>query len=331
MPCWRRFPIAWRGGARRAVGAASWSAAAACVSRRRAAYAMRELFLCIDVDAGQKETLVRQASAIERDWLPAEQMSTAVEVAFDAETERVTAKRRVRFADLVIEETDAASARRRAKPPVSSPLQRPSICSASCRRSDSPAGLYRTRVRCLREWMPELQLPALDDAELREVLTWLCHRLPFVRRPAQSRLAASVPGSLEPYQRQAVEREAPERLVVPSGSRIALRYELGRPPVLAVRIQEVFGWTETPRIAGGRVPVLLHLLAPNYRPQQVTDDLASFWTNTYPQVRKELRGTLSQTRLAGRSVDRDSREPSTPQVRVFERLDVLLLLRILRE
>ena len=86
-----------------------------------------------------------------------------------------------------------------------------------------------------------------------------------------------------------MEREAPERLPVPSGSRIALQYEHGRPPVLAVRIQEVFGLADTPRVAGGRVPVLLHLLAPNYRPQQVTDDLASFWANTYPQVRKELR------------------------------------------
>ena len=59
--------------------------------------------------------------------------------------------------------------------------------------------------------------------------------------------------------------------------------------MLAVRIQEVFGLTDTPRVAGGRIRVLLHLLGPNYRPQQVTDDLASFWANTYPQVRKELR------------------------------------------
>src|SRR5262249_59889962 len=94
---------------------------------------------------------------------------------------------------------------------------------------------------------------------------------------------------LNHIQRQAVEREAPERLSVPSGSRIALRYEVGRPPVLAVRIQEVFGMHDTPCIAGNRVRVLLHLLAPNYRPQQVTDDLASFWENTYPVVRKELR------------------------------------------
>jgi ATP-dependent helicase HrpB len=59
--------------------------------------------------------------------------------------------------------------------------------------------------------------------------------------------------------------------------------------VLAVRIQELFGWKETPRIAAGRVKLLLHLLGPNYRPQQITDDLASFWANGYPTVRKELK------------------------------------------
>jgi ATP-dependent helicase HrpB len=90
-------------------------------------------------------------------------------------------------------------------------------------------------------------------------------------------------------QLQLVDREAPERLLVPSGSRIALQYELSRPPVLAVRIQEIFGLKETPRVARGRVKVLLHLLAPSYRPQQITDDLASFWATAYPQIRSELR------------------------------------------
>ena len=70
---------------------------------------------------------------------------------------------------------------------------------------------------------------------------------------------------------------------------MALSYDVGKAPVLGVRIQELFGLQETPRVAGGRVPVLLHLLGPNHRPQQITDDLASFWRNTYPIVRKELR------------------------------------------
>jgi ATP-dependent helicase HrpB len=86
-----------------------------------------------------------------------------------------------------------------------------------------------------------------------------------------------------------IERLAPAEIELPTGKRHRLAYEQGKPPILAVRIQELFGIRETPRVAGGRVSVLLHLLGPNHRPQQVTDDLSSFWANTYPQVKKELR------------------------------------------
>src|SRR5205823_11546024 len=135
----------------------------------------------------------------------------------------------------------------------------------------------------------ELGLPAFDDAALKELLPWLClERKSFADLRSADWLGL-LQGRLTHAQRQAIEREAPERIAVPSGSHIAVKYEVGRPPVLAVRVQELFGLTDTPRIAGGRVAVLLHLLAPNGRPQQVTDDLASFWANTYPVVRKELR------------------------------------------
>ncbi len=89
--------------------------------------------------------------------------------------------------------------------------------------------------------------------------------------------------------RQALDREAPERIQVPSGSWIRVQYAEGSAPALAVRMQELFGLGETPRIAGGRVKVVLHLLSPNGRPQQITDDLASFWRTTWPEIRKELR------------------------------------------
>lgn len=247
-----------------------------------------EFFLCIDVDAGQKETLVRQASAVEREWLPAEQMTTSVEVAFDAETERVTARQRVRFADLVIAEAAAAlpDDETTARVLAAAAGEHPERVIPS---DDSPAGHYCTRVRCLRQWMPELELPSFDGTDLRDLLSWLCLGCRSFADLSKADWLQAFHHRLNHRQRQAIEREAPERLPVPSGSRIALRYEVGRPPILAVRIQEVFGLRDTPRIAGGRVPVLLHLLAPNYRPQQVTDDLASFWANTYPQIRKELR------------------------------------------
>ncbi len=248
-----------------------------------------ELFLCIDVDASRTETLVRQASMVQRDWLPPEQITTAVEASFDAETERVSARRRVRFDDLVLEEVQVA---------LADDAETARVLAAAAAEhldhvlpsADSPAGLYRTRVRWLREWMPELELPSMDENDLRELLTWLCvGRRSFAELRTADWLSA-LQGRLTHIQRQAVEREAPERLPVPSGSRIALRYEPGKAPVLAARIQEMFGLRDSPRVAGGRVRVVLHLLAPNQRPQQVTDDLASFWSNTYPQIRKELRG-----------------------------------------
>lgn len=247
-----------------------------------------ELFVCVDIDAGQGEALVRLASAVERHWLPPELLHVSVDVEFDADAERVSARRRTRFDDLLLDDAPAT-------PPDAAEVAHVLSAAAADRlervlpAADSPAGLFRTRVRCLRAWMPELNLPVFEKDDLREVLGWLCPgRRSFAELRAADWLGA-LRGRLTHAQRLAVDREAPERLEVPSGSHIALRYEEGRPPVLAVRIQEVFGLRETPRVAAGQVSVVLHLLAPNFRPQQVTDDLASFWTTTYPLVRKELR------------------------------------------
>ncbi|MCA9560583.1 MAG: ATP-dependent helicase HrpB, partial [Myxococcales bacterium] len=95
---------------------------------------------------------------------------------------------------------------------------------------------------------------------------------------------------------QTVDRLAPTHLPLPDGTRGRLTYAPGQPPVLAAQLQRLFGLTETPRVAGGKAPVLLHLLAPNQRPTQITADLASFWANGYPEVRKQLRGRYPKHR-----------------------------------
>jgi len=247
-----------------------------------------ELFLCVDVDDGDVEALVRLASVVQRDWLPPALVTTAVEVAFDLDAERIAARKRVRYDDLLLEDAPASFPNEEEAARV--------LAAAAAERlprvvppEDSTAGAFLLRVRCLREWIPDLGFPAFDDSDLREMLPWLCPGRRSFDELRKADWLDAIQSRLTHAQRQAVEREAPERIAVPSGSHIAVKYELGRPPVLAVRIQEVFGLGETPRVAGGRVPVLLHLLAPNGRPQQVTDDLASFWANTYPVVRKELR------------------------------------------
>src|SRR5262249_8541005 len=133
-----------------------------------------ELFLCVAVDAGQKETLVWQASEVRRDWLPAEQLRVSVDVAFDPALERVVARRRLRFSDLVGEEAPAAGPDGEEVARVLADAARGQL-GRVLPPEDSPAGRFLVRVRCLGAWMPELQLPAFDEAQLRELLPWLCH------------------------------------------------------------------------------------------------------------------------------------------------------------
>jgi ATP-dependent helicase HrpB len=246
-----------------------------------------ELFLAVEVTNDPAEALVRQASSIQRDWLDPTLVRSGIVTLFDPETEQVVARKRLAYEDLILEETPAALP---ASEIVAAELERAALANLArvLPPADSPGGAFLTRLRCLAEWVPELGLPPVDDAALSLLLPEVCRgQRSFVQ--VRSGWFDVLRGRLSYEQSQALEREAPERLEVPSGSRITLTYEVGRPPILAARIQELFGLARTPTIARGRVPVLLHLLAPNYRPQQVTSDLASFWANTYPQVRKELR------------------------------------------
>ncbi|PPA57088.1 ATP-dependent helicase HrpB [Micromonospora chalcea] len=136
--------------------------------------------------------------------------------------------------------------------------------------------------------------PDVSDAALLDrAPDWLGPELVRARRRADlSRVdvVAALRRLLDWRQAARLDELAPERLAVPSGSRVRVDYADPGAPVLAVKLQETFGWRDVPRIADGRVPVLLHLLSPAGRPVAVTADLTSFWRTGYPQVRAELRG-----------------------------------------
>ncbi len=254
------------------------------------AEAAAELFVAVDLDDRRDlpEALVRLASAVDPADLPPERLSTAVEVEWDAGRERVVAWKRTRYRDLVLAASEVPA------PPDEAARVLAQAAAGSLDRAlplgEPAVAGFLARVRSLRLWMPELDLPAFDAAELRALLPLLAAGRRSFAELGQAPLDEILAGALDRAQRQALDREAPERLRVPSGRELRLAYEPGRPPVLAARIQELFGWSATPRVAAGRVPVLLHLLAPNGRPQQVTEDLASFWRTAYPEIRKELRG-----------------------------------------
>ncbi|HYH68726.1 MAG TPA: ATP-dependent helicase HrpB [Urbifossiella sp.] len=248
-----------------------------------------ELFVGADVDAAGADSFVRLASGVDRGWLPTDRVTVCTEVTFDEPTERLAARKRTRFDDLVLDDVQAHVADEAEAARVLAAAARDRLAKV-LPDAESDAGRFRTRVRCLRGWLPELNLPAFDAADLGELLEHLARGRRSLAELCVGPWLDLMRGQLSYDQQRVLDREAPDRIEVPSGSEIALKYEEGRPPVLAVRIQELFGLAETPRVGGGRVKVLLHLLAPNHRPQQVTDDLASFWKNGYPLVRKELRG-----------------------------------------
>ncbi|MEO6102240.1 MAG: ATP-dependent helicase HrpB, partial [Pseudoxanthomonas sp.] len=153
---------------------------------------------------------------------------------------------------------------------------------------------WRERVRCLGDWLPEVGFPDLSDQALVDSLDgWL--RPAFAGKTrldalSEDELAGALKSQVEWSQRQRIDQLAPSRITVPSGMERKIEYSHGQPPVLAVKLQELFGLADTPRVADGRIPVTLHLLSPGGKPLQVTQDLRGFWERTYPEVKKEMKG-----------------------------------------
>ncbi|WHP80941.1 ATP-dependent helicase HrpB [Edwardsiella anguillarum] len=159
---------------------------------------------------------------------------------------------------------------------------------------DEAATQLRLRLICAQRWLPEHAWPAVDDESLLASLEqWLLPALYGVRDLRGLRqidLAGALLRLLDWNTRQRLDSELPTHYTVPTGSRLAIRYFSDKPPTLAVRLQEMFGERESPRIAQGRVALVLELLSPAQRPLQITRDLAGFWQGAYREVQKEMKG-----------------------------------------
>jgi ATP-dependent helicase HrpB len=247
-----------------------------------------ELFLCIDVDSKGSEALVRLASGIEPSWLDPQHVREVEEPFFDASLSSVVARRRRYLHDLMLGESPISC-----QPgPAVARMLATEACKDFARvlpKDDKSLQTFIHRVRFLHQQMPQLELANLDQEALEEVLNQLCQTRTSFAELASAPWLDHLRGRYDYEQLRQIEQHAPSRLTVPSGNSIAIRYAEGKPPSMEVRIQEIFGWQTTPRIAGGGVPIQMHLLGPNYRPQQITEDLESFWRETYGQIRKDLR------------------------------------------
>ncbi len=256
----------------------------------------REPFIvAADLDGAGDDSRIRSAAAVARDELEralAARLAWREEVRWDAATEAVVV-RRVRGLGLVVLE-EAPLPRAAPERLVAAMAEGIRTLGLACLPWTDEARQLQARVGSLRLWQPEAGWPDLSDAALLQGLEqWLAPFLNGVTRRAHLArldLVEILKAHLgwEPARR--LEQEVPTHIEVPSGSRKRLHYEVGQPPVLAVKLQEMFGLADTPRVANGRVAVMLHLLSPAQRPIQVTQDLRGFWERTYAEVKKELKG-----------------------------------------
>lgn len=212
-------------------------------------------------------------------------------VAWDDEARAVRAVRRERLGAIVLREA---------------PLREPDPARVAAALADAvrrgglamlpwsdAARRLRERLAFLHRLDPDAWPDVADEALLASLDAWLAPRLYGLRRLDDVRRLDMAELLLEgvPWgQRAALDTLAPTHVTVPSGSRVPIDYADPDAPVLAVRLQELFGLAETPRVGGGRVPLTLHLLSPARRPVQVTRDLASFWRSSYFDVKKDLKG-----------------------------------------
>ncbi|MFC4810363.1 ATP-dependent helicase C-terminal domain-containing protein, partial [Paenibacillus sp. GCM10023250] len=219
-----------------------------------------------------------------------DQLLVEAEARWDRQAEAVRARRRVRLGALVLKETQWAD-------------PDPALVQAALLGGIAEQGLgllpwskaekqLRDRMNLMHAHNPEWP-DVSDEALLAALPEWLGPYVGGMRGRgdlARLDMVAILESLLSWQDRQRLEKEVPTHLTVPSGSRVPVDYADPASPVLAVRLQELFGLRETPRIAGGKLPVTIHLLSPAHRPVQVTQDLASFWEHAYFEVKKDLKG-----------------------------------------
>ena len=253
------------------------------------------LLVSVSVNGGdQGEGLIHLAASLSEDLLRAElgqRIVNSDSIVWDAREGRVVALREERFAALRLSSQSFVPSPDALLPVVIEAVRISSLALLS--RNEAFLQL-QARVMLLRRAFPADGWPDLSDAALLATLDWwLAPVIAGVRNAQQLAAVPCATALLDTFdyrQRQALDELAPTHLVVPSGSRIKLDYCQGDLPVLAVKLQELFGLAETPTVAGGRLAVLLHLLSPAGRPLQVTRDLKGFWDGSYQQVKKEMKG-----------------------------------------
>lgn len=247
-----------------------------------------ELLVAIDADDRRSgPALVRLASAIEPEWLLElfpEHIEEKRELLFDPTSERIEETHTLRYDGIVLDETR----RRDVEGPAVTELLAEAVLARGLDAVVDRDELTALRNRIEFAAKNGFAIAPLDDSALRAALRLLCEGCRSVAEVRNASLLDALRQQIGHATLARLDVFAPEYVALPGRRRVPVTYEADRPPFLASRLQDFFGLTEGPTVAGGAVPLVLHLLAPNQRAVQVTTDLAGFWERHYPALRKEL-------------------------------------------
>jgi ATP-dependent helicase HrpB len=243
-----------------------------------------------EVEGREVNTILSLATAIEVDWLREfypEDMESSLHVQFDSMAKRVQAAELLKFRGL------ALSAKRVEPPPadMAARLLADEIIAGRLPLPnwDHNVEQWLLRLRLLCQHCPELQLSPITEDDRKHIIGQLCHGAVSYKDIKEREVKPVVMSWLSEPQRGLLDKHAPERLTLPNGRTPKVAYEATGPPHISLRIQELYDVTQTPKIALGRVPVLVHILTPGMKPIQITQDLASFWREHYPRIKSELQ------------------------------------------
>jgi ATP-dependent helicase HrpB len=239
---------------------------------------------------GETQTILSLATEIEEAWLRElfpDDFSESSAHHFDSSQNRVVVRREKIFRDLVIDSHD----RDAAPGPQASSCLAAQVLGGSLRlnRWDDAVEQWIHRVNFLSRTLPENAIPALGDDERHHIILLVCDGATSYRDIKDAPVLVHARSLLTPAQQQLVEKHAPERIPLPGGRRAKVTYAQASDPFLAARIQDLYGVEDDIKIAMGRHPLTLHVLAPNHRPVQVSKSLRTFWTDTYPDLSRRLR------------------------------------------
>jgi ATP-dependent helicase HrpB len=239
---------------------------------------------------GEVNTILSLATAIEIEWLqelfPGD-VRSELSVVFDAATRKVLASDVLRFRDLIL-------VSRRVEPPPADEAAQLLAREVASGRLDLPkwdhsVAQWILRLNLLAQWCPELHLSPIDDDAKLQIIEQLCHGLSSYKELKDRPVKPAVMAWLGGPERELIDKYVPERITLSNGRTPKVMYDSNTVPYISLRIQELFGVTQTPTIAMGRVQLNVHILAPSMRPVQVTADLASFWREHYPRIKSELQ------------------------------------------